>query len=133
MATDEAVKYRNKVIEELLMTEKTYIDGINNLICHFIDPLESNTSIISNADYHIIFPKDIKIIYNLHSTLLSQFKKEFVEVTNNNNNSSNIGKIFIDHAQMFKMYQGYINNHHKAIQKLSELQNKRKVFHFSRC
>lgn len=129
MSVVDAVKYRNNVIQELYITEKTYINGLTSLITQFIDPLESNTSIICNADYHIIFPKDIKIIYNLHLKLLDEFKKEFDDICSNNHNdndSSQIGKIFIDHASHFKMYQNYLNNHHKAIQKLSELQNKRK-------
>ena len=124
MAT-KAVKYRNKVIEELLITEKTYLNNLHNLIALFIEPLAESQNIISNADFHIIFPQDIKTIYNLHQTLFTEFKRDF-EHLNSNNDSSKIGTIFCDHAQMFKMYQNYINNHHKAIQKLSYLMKNRK-------
>eukprot|EP01084_Bolivina_argentea_P271362 461715_1 len=118
-----AVKYRNKVIEELVITEKKYINGLNNLIKIFIEPLEEN-DVISNNDFHILFPKDIKTIYNLHTILLTEFQKQFKNLSTNND--CNIGKIFIEHAAMFKMYQNYLNNHHKTTQKLSQLQQKKK-------
>ena len=124
MAINEAVKYRDKVVEELLITEKTYLNGLKNLISVFIEPLETN-NIITNDDFYTIFPNDIKIIYNLHQTLYNEFQKAFASLKSNNN--SNVGKIFIEHAQMFKMYQNYLNNHHKATQRLSKLQSKKKV------
>eukprot|EP01084_Bolivina_argentea_P152376 265822_1 len=98
MTTTKAVEYRNKVIEELWLTETTYVDGLNDLIRVFIQPLETN-SLLSNDDHHILFPIDIKIIHNLHQNLLLEFHREFENSSTHDNHPCNVGKIFIEHAQ----------------------------------
>ena len=125
MATLDAQTHRMKVLEELLMTEQKYIDGLNKLITCFMDPLASKRNIMCNDDYHIIFPKIIKTIHNLHQALLKEFQRAFENAKSER--ESNVGKIFIDLSQMFKMYQAYNNNHHKATQKLIELSKRKKV------
>ena len=129
MATSDAVKHQIKVIEELVITERTYINGLRNLITYFMDPLESRSSILCNKDYQIIFPNIIKTIYNLHQTLFTEFQREFKLAKTTN--ESSVGKIFIDHSQIFKMYQNYNNNHHKATQKLIELSKNKKVCNYA--
>eukprot|EP01084_Bolivina_argentea_P070452 128068_1 len=118
----EAGKLRIKVVDELMQTEKTYVECLDNLIKHFMIPLQTKINgkklFLSPTEHQTIFPSDINTIYGFHSQLLIDLTKVH---TNFNNNSSKIGHIFVKYGQLFKMYQNYMNNHEKASCLLSRL------------
>eukprot|EP01084_Bolivina_argentea_P204713 349634_1 len=121
----QAGALRMKVVNELLQTEKTYVQCLDNLIRHCMLPLQSKNDklFLSPTEHQTIFPSDIRTIYMFHSKLLVEFAKVH---SNWDNDTSKIGNIFVKYGQLFKMYQNYMNNYEKAVSCLSTLKNKNK-------
>ena len=83
---------RKRAIEELLSTEKTYVNLMSNLVEHYVKKLSGNTSMLSSSHYAIIFPSDIHAILGLNQTFLQDLTKVIESDTFNNHNSK-IGDI----------------------------------------
>lgn len=121
---EKAGSMRRKVVDELCTTEKTYVEGLDNLIKHFMNPLVNKIDgrrFLSAQEHSTIFPADINTIYALHSQLFIQLLKN---TTNWHNDQSKIGHIFVKYGPMFKMYQNYMNNHEQAVSLLHSAQKK---------
>ena len=120
----EGGKLRTRVIRELVDTEKTYVECLDNLIRYFMNPLLhkiNGKQFLNPIEHSIIFPSDINTIYGFHTQILIELAKT---TTNWNNDTSKIGNIFIKYGQLFKMYQNYMNNHEKAAKCLAEMIHK---------
>ena len=121
---EKAGEIRSKVVAELCATEKTYVEGLDNLIKHFMNPLQfkiNGRQFLSAQEHSTILPSDINTIYALHSQLYIQLLKC---TTNWHNDRSKIGHIFVKYGPMFKMYQNYMNNHEQAVSLLHSAQKK---------
>jgi len=122
-AKEKRKRKRLKAIDELLSTEKTYVNLLSKLVEHYVAALSGNTSILSTHDYATIFPADIHAILGLNQTFLEDLTK-VIESSAFNNETSTIGDILISFTPHFKMYQHYCNNYSKAAQRLAKLRQK---------
>lgn len=66
---------REQVVNELLSTEKAYVDGLKILISAYKAPLHQDGHIITSADSDAIFG-NLEVIYNLHEKLLKSLEKD---------------------------------------------------------
>lgn len=95
MADDKKSKRqrrRKHAIDELLSTEKTYVDLMSQLVVHYVTGLRNKTSIISSEDHCVLFPADIHAILGLNTV----FYEDLVKAVNNGSfdiNTTKIGNI----------------------------------------
>jgi len=66
----ENEELRNRVIDEIISTEETYVESIHSLVQNYLKPLKELT-ILSEKEIHFIF-SNIEIINNLNTELLKQ-------------------------------------------------------------
>eukprot|EP01084_Bolivina_argentea_P108248 193450_1 len=116
---------RQKAIEELLTTEKTYVHLMSKLVEDYVIYLQSNSQMqfLTPEDHTILFPSDIHAILGLNKTFLDDLTK-VIESNDFNNETTKIGDIIYAFCPHFKMYQNYLNNYQYAATKLAELRKK---------
>ena len=126
----KALRCRDQALLELVETEKTYVNGLGKLIIIYMNPLKQNNyRIISISDHQTIFPSVVSTIYNLHNQLLAELDYNY----HHNNDSKEsitirIGKVLIKYAELFKMYQIYMNGYERACKALQIIKKKNKKF-----
>ncbi|XP_011486266.1 dynamin-binding protein isoform X1 [Oryzias latipes] len=93
---------RNKVIEELLQTEKDYIKDLNMCVEEIIEPLQEKQ--VKNMDFNGLFG-NITSVIELSQRLYDELQE-----------TDSIGKTFLDfRSQMEEVYKLYCQNHDDAI------------------
>lgn len=122
MTSDKKTRLRTRAITELVKTEETYVNHLQNLIKYYVGGLENN-KLVSKADYVVLFPNDLKMICNLNGQLLKDLQKRVQECSDDS--KLIVSNILIDFAPFFKMYQNYMNNNHKQQAILKRLSNNR--------
>mmetsp|Transcript_4922 Transcript_4922/g.8159 ORF Transcript_4922/g.8159 Transcript_4922/m.8159 type:complete len:792 (+) Transcript_4922:44-2419(+) len=139
----KALRCRDQAVRELVETEKTYVDGLAKLIILYMSPLKRESSVIPVSDHCMLFPSVVTTIYSLHNQLLAELDYNYsyyntadtstaTDHDNNNNNTESItvriGKVLIKYAELFKMYQIYMNGYERAIKALQVMKKKNKKF-----
>lgn len=102
-------RYRNRLVQEIVSTERTYAKLLNIMITEFYDPLQSKT-FMKPEDVSSLF-SNCKLILNVSKTLLEELETKM----KNWNSRELIGEIFIKLVPWFKLYTEYVNNYDKAI------------------
>eukprot|EP01083_Nonionella_stella_P139907 427812_1 len=127
---DKQNRLRKRVIDELITTEKTYVNGLETLFKVFVDPLKNTSdtemgTFVSYEDHCVIFPSDLITIYTLHT----QLSADLIQSTKKwDPDTSKIGHVFIKYGDLFKMYNIYFFKHEKAVQRLTQLKEKNRKF-----
>lgn len=134
---------RGNVIEEIVVTERQYVEDLDNLIRFFANPLrrsigkrkvkksgsriglerrarkkeEKNmATLISPKDHELIFG-DIEAIRNLHQVLLSDMEEQASRPTE----EQKLGDCFILLSKCLVLYSEYCSNHPRAAQLIEKL------------
>jgi len=105
--TDNLLKKRRFVIEEIISTEKTYVDRLQAVVEVFIEPLRAN-NFIDFADLQGQFGF-WETVTNLHKGLYGRIIESKAAGT------LEIGKIFQDFSHFLKMYASYLANFEQAM------------------
>lgn len=118
---------RNGIINEIYETEKNYIETLNTIKKHFMDPLlekiNSNSSIISKHEYRVIFGEVLTIL-GINNVIFGLIEPR----VKNWNNRSVIGDIFINIADSLKIYTKYFDGYTYAIELLKNKLSSSKAF-----
>jgi len=104
---------RRRLLDELCSTEKTYLDGLNQLNSDWIEPLDNMPFIHENYPnlwYHI------KAIRELHSKMLPLLLEQ----------NEDAGKVILEHAGWFKVYVEFISQYPTILETLDEAQKRSK-------
>ncbi|EFA75572.1 pleckstrin domain-containing protein [Heterostelium album PN500] len=111
---------RQKVLQELVSTEESYCDSLENLILVYKYPLERDPSI--KLDPHIIkgIFSNVEQILVVSKDLLLELKRRVSLPAN----QQNIGEIYIQKAQEMRFYVEYINNFEHSMQELHKVEEK---------
>ena len=117
--SDKSIK-RQKAINELIATEKTYVNRLSLVIKYYVKPLK-DSKIITHQQQLTLF-SDIETIHELNLTFLSDLQQSIHQ------NDIAMGGQFIKFTPYFKMYQNYMNKYQKAIVLLPQLLSKNKKF-----
>ena len=112
---------RDKAIKELVDTEQTYRDLLGLLIQWYVKPL-SDYKLVSQDQHNSLFPQ-LQTILGLSERFLSDLKKRR---QNWNDETSKLSDLFEQFTPFFRMYQGYVNNHEKAVNLLRKLESNKK-------
>ncbi|GAB5358115.1 hypothetical protein AAMO2058_000431000 [Amorphochlora amoebiformis] len=107
---EKSIRIREKVAQEILSTEKSYIKSLNLVCDKFLGPLrkaeEEGRPIISVNDIQMVFSV-IGIIRDLNKKFLTDLEPLITGYTQN----TCLGKVILDFAPYFKMYTQYVNAH----------------------
>ena len=104
-------------MDELVTTERTYVNLLDGLIINYVNKLK-DSSIITRNQYAALFPSDIITIHNCNKTFLQDLEKLHKTW---NNSTSKLSPLIQSFVPYFRMYQNYVNNHEKSTTILTQL------------
>lgn len=102
------IKKRISVLQEVQETEQNYLHDIHILI-EFWEPAIRQLRLFNESELAQIF-KDFPTIYKCHLFFLHTLKEHGCEF------STNVGDIFLEFSDYFKLSLPYISNYHNVIQ-----------------
>jgi len=113
---------RQRVIDEILSSEQSYVNSLTVLCNYFIFPMkklarEPKEAVLTSEEIQTIF-SNIELLRSLNQTFMDNIKKEIDKGTEE---KTDIGKTFMEFSQFFKMYTMYVNNYDKAVQFLKNM------------
>lgn len=119
---------REKAIAELCSTETTYCTLLSLLIQNYVTPLADN-KILQDFEHATLFPQLVLIL-----GLSQKFLQELEERRSNdwNINETKLSDLFEKFTPFFKMYQGYVNGHEKAVNVMRTLEEREKWIEYMR-
>jgi len=125
--TSSFAKRRN-ILFEIIESEKTYINGLDNLYRLFLLPLKEfaihnpEGAFLSSEEVGKIFGQ-IDLIMNVNKELLSQM----LEMKETFNQHSLIGPLFEKTIPKLKMYTIFVNGYDEAMETLEEAKKKKTI------
>ncbi|XP_063244519.1 rho guanine nucleotide exchange factor 39-like [Bacillus rossius redtenbacheri] len=102
---------RNRVVQELLTSEASYLHHLELIMQFFMIPL-TEKPYISHAVYTALFG-NMETLYKVNGELLNELKK----------NPDNVASAFLKLAPFFKLYSVYAFDYRQAITVLQDVQN----------
>ena len=99
----EMEKLRKKAVEEVISSEKTYLNHLETAAEFFMKPVRER-GMLPNSDYATIFG-DLPSIIQVNKELLQALE----------NSSDRIGKVFLELAPYLKFYSTYANDFQSAV------------------
>eukprot|EP00457_Paulinella_chromatophora_P000162 gb/GEZN01000162.1/.p1 GENE.gb/GEZN01000162.1/~~gb/GEZN01000162.1/.p1 ORF type:complete len:1957 (+),score=384.58 gb/GEZN01000162.1/:92-5962(+) len=118
-------KKRQKVIAEILTTEKSYLESLNVLVDLWHDPL-TLANVLSKDDVELLM-RNVPEIQAVHAKFLERLQKRMQRWSK----QPEIGDLFIDVInQVRAIYPKYVNNHEDAIDLIKTLENNPKYERF---
>jgi len=118
---------RQKIVEEILQTERTHCAGLGYLIEHCLKPLRQ-ADIIPAETIDSIF-LNVEEVYVYSSQLISIIAPEIESWSEEN---SRLARVFVDFCEpMLTAYGKYMENHERALQELDkQIKKKSKLEQF---
>ncbi|KAH3763180.1 Guanine exchange factor for Rac 30 [Pelomyxa schiedti] len=120
---------RTNIVNEILETERTYVGGLNKMICNYERglqaALEAGSPIITREQIKSLF-SNLDVIANFNKVLLDCLEERMKNWTD----TTRIGDVFCSTAAFLKCYVEYINNYNHCLTTLSELSNTKKFAAF---
>ncbi|KAJ7071315.1 hypothetical protein C8F01DRAFT_1317018, partial [Mycena amicta] len=132
---------RAMVIREIVVTERTYVQGLQELVDIYIKPGSAPVNVLGSSSKETVVPaSERKVIFGGIESLFSFHKESFLpalEIAAAPLMKSNaelveadadgqlslsvakaIGNMFLKHAAFMRMYSSYINNFDNAVQRV---------------
>jgi len=127
------IRQRIRVMQEIIDTEKSYLQSLETAIKFFYEPLKaqanSSRPVASLEDVNTLF-SSIEMIYHFTVELKNQLDERMRQWPS----SQHIGDIFGQMAPMMKIYADYVNKFDMAMQVFKKLmQNKRFADFLKEC
>lgn len=107
---------RRMAIEEIVTSEKRYLQQLEILIEYFINPIKDQKLI--DIKTHTALFGQVEMIYNLNKELLNELE----------NDLDNVSKAFLRLAPFFKLYSVYAFDYKSSLLLLQDLSTKNQVF-----
>ncbi|KAF9454883.1 hypothetical protein P691DRAFT_654979 [Macrolepiota fuliginosa MF-IS2] len=143
---------RAMIIKEIVVTERTYVKGLQELVDIYIKPGTMPVNILSGvgsgketvvpmSERKIVFA-GIEALFSFHNesflpalekaaALMMQSREELQQADADGQMSMNVAKavgdIFVKHAAFMKMYSSYINNFDNSVQRVKYWTSDRQV------
>ena len=96
------INHRKRILEEIISTERSYVNDLN-LILNYFHPQIEKSKLISNEEINLIF-KDTQSIFSCHAHFLDNIFTRGFEY------SVTISDVLIEFSQFFKLSKHYIGN-----------------------
>ncbi|GAM28971.1 hypothetical protein SAMD00019534_121470 [Acytostelium subglobosum LB1] len=119
---DSSFTHRNKLVREVISSEKAYLSHLNNVIGNYLEPLRiTKPPILEPENITAIF-SCIEKIKELSESVLSQFEEQLEA------GSENVGKPILNHRNNYQDYIEYGKNHGTALDLIAKLVDKKPTF-----
>eukprot|EP01097_Dermamoeba_algensis_P006139 TRINITY_DN3867_c0_g1_i1.p1 TRINITY_DN3867_c0_g1~~TRINITY_DN3867_c0_g1_i1.p1 ORF type:complete len:876 (-),score=242.28 TRINITY_DN3867_c0_g1_i1:171-2759(-) len=107
-------RQRAQVLKEILSTEKNYVNALDILINHFLQPLRTlakkSPDVCSIEEVNTVF-SSVEMIYTFHSKV---FLPEMEKALKKWPSSGNFCQLFLTHIPAMRMYTTYVNSYDEA-------------------
>jgi len=114
-------KYRQKVIKEVVDTERVYVQVLEDLVHTFIPLCKVDTSLMSPGEFVDVFG-NIDLISKINKQLLGEFEKRLdLDPESKKDNVTALAEIFLEQIEYFKPYHEYCVNSAKSLETLESL------------
>ncbi|EFC48101.1 rhoGEF domain-containing protein [Naegleria gruberi] len=111
-------KKRDRILEEILTTEESYVKGLRTLEENYLKPIKE---ILQKETFDLIF-NDIAIIKGVNENFLQELKKIYFGV--DGLSCLAVAKLMLHYAHSFKLYTRFIGNYGIAVSTLEEEKKK---------
>ncbi|KAK5582398.1 hypothetical protein RB653_003981 [Dictyostelium firmibasis] len=115
-------RFRIKIINELIETERDYVRDLNIVVEVFLNPIREK-QLLSAKDVNALF-SNIEILYSINMNVLKELEKERDPLCEN----ISVGQTFLDMSHYLKMYTTYCSNQQNALKILEEEKLKNQPF-----
>jgi hypothetical protein len=117
---------RRQVVDELLSTEREYVSKLRKIRDYLVPVQKQN--IVSEGDFRSMFVP-FEMILKINDTFLKELTGLLGE--HQAHDTYDIGGLFVEHKEEFKLYNIYINDYPTFIQKFeSEMEKNRKFYDY---
>ncbi|CAH1714748.1 unnamed protein product [Chironomus riparius] len=113
---DRRNQLRRRAIEEILTSEKSYLNQLEKLMTYFVNPLKT-LNLIEISSHTILFGQ-LELIYNINSELMTRLEADLDDVAN----------AFLKLAPFFKIYSVFAFDYKSSIILLQNLTTKNEPF-----
>eukprot|EP01091_Cochliopodium_minus_P014051 TRINITY_DN4697_c0_g1_i1.p1 TRINITY_DN4697_c0_g1~~TRINITY_DN4697_c0_g1_i1.p1 ORF type:complete len:1230 (+),score=403.24 TRINITY_DN4697_c0_g1_i1:31-3720(+) len=135
----------NRIIKEILDTEKTYVENLRILNKDYLEPLKKNATdplnkkkLLNPLEFSVLFG-NVLVLIQLNESFLSEISlkivKKEVEYFKGEKPDENIcvvrseiSDVFIQFSPLFRMYKNYIANLPEALKILGDLKSRSEPF-----
>eukprot|EP00002_Diphylleia_rotans_P008582 TRINITY_DN1852_c0_g1_i1.p1 TRINITY_DN1852_c0_g1~~TRINITY_DN1852_c0_g1_i1.p1 ORF type:complete len:1197 (+),score=251.22 TRINITY_DN1852_c0_g1_i1:88-3678(+) len=110
---NRVIDHRKRVMQELLTTERTYVNNLHLIIKKFMQPIQAAPAtkrILSDEDYKSIFYL-IESIYQLHQSVILPGLQKSIEPSES---VAKLAAVFVEAEHFLKIYGGYLDNYEAA-------------------
>lgn len=112
---------RNRIVQEIIDTEISYVDTLKATIDHYMTPLLTNGGLVQLKEEHVrLMFRNLPEIYDIHSQFLKNLQDEFAVFTNIEATQL-LGELIHDFLPRCLVYEDYINKHLQAASLLTAL------------
>ncbi|KAH3757100.1 Spata13 protein [Pelomyxa schiedti] len=114
------------VVEELVTTEKKYLEDLYTLIVYYVRPIRTQfPELLQTAQMGSVLAEfsTAQLIFDLNTDLYSELSKAYSE-----SDDSTIGQIFLKMASQWDYYAVYCNHQEDAVSKLETLESSNAQF-----
>ena len=135
-SSESKARQMNSLFDELLETERTYVNDVGVIVTRFLQPLKQLDGAQSprSSKHHILSPQDIRAIFSnieelmrVNMELLSAMEEQ-LGVHGPDGKATAFMKAFEIVLPHFKMYSTYVINYNKAIETLKDRERSNKSF-----
>jgi len=121
------LSHKTKVANEILETEREYVQRLKVIKNHFMEPLEKNAgqpnALCKPAEIKLLF-SNVGLLLNIAEELLKLLEARMTIWDDGNEDTHVIGDVFIQMAPIFKIYSEYGTNYEKgSLQTLAALRD----------
>ncbi|XP_030642100.1 pleckstrin homology domain-containing family G member 1 [Chanos chanos] len=119
------VQYVDRVVQEILETEKTYVEDLKSIVQDYLDCISNQSRLLLEAEERNSLFGNIRDIYRFNSDLLNDLEKC-------NADPVAIAKCFVAKSEEFHIYTQYCTNYPRSVAVLTECMKNKAVAKFLR-
>ncbi|XP_050952242.1 pleckstrin homology domain-containing family G member 1 isoform X2 [Labeo rohita] len=119
------VQYVDRVVEEILETEKTYVQDLRSIVQDYLECISNQSLLLLGDEERNSLFGNIREIYHFNSDLLHDLEKC-------NANPVAIAKCFVAKSEDFHIYTQYCTNYPRSVAVLTECMRNKTVAKFLR-
>ncbi|XP_059796979.1 pleckstrin homology domain-containing family G member 1 [Balaenoptera ricei] len=124
-ATSPKLLYVDRVVQEILETERTYVQDLKSIVEDYLDCIRDQTKLPLGAEERSALFGNIQDIYHFNSELLQ-------DLENCENDPVAIAECFVSKSEEFHIYTQYCTNYPRSVAVLTECMRNKMLAKFFR-
>nr|XP_035152849.2 pleckstrin homology domain-containing family G member 1 isoform X1 [Callithrix jacchus] len=112
-ATSPKLLYVDRVVQEILETERTYVQDLKSIVEDYLDCIRDQTKLLLGTEERSALFGNIQDIYHFNSELLQ-------DLENCENDPVAIAECFVSKSEEFHIYTQYCTNYPRSVAMLTE-------------